>query len=118
MTPRSRSSRVVPALGAFREVHELPRPLVDDGRFVITYQSQSRQAILATPEGRVRMPIEALGSGIQQIASLLARVLLGNSAIVAVEEPELNLRYDLQLRLRDILKDITESGTRPPNRSS
>nr|MBK7069092.1 AAA family ATPase [Deltaproteobacteria bacterium] len=59
------------------------------------------------------MPIEALGSGVQQIASLLARVLLGNSAIVAVEEPELNLRYDLQLRLRDILKDITESGLGP-----
>jgi hypothetical protein len=87
--------------------------LVDDGHFVITYQRNRGKAVLANQIGRLRMPIEALGSGIQQIASLLARVLLGNSAIVAIEEPELNLRYDLQLRLRDILKDITESGLGP-----
>ncbi|MDO9016202.1 MAG: AAA family ATPase [Deltaproteobacteria bacterium] len=87
--------------------------LIDDGHFVITYQRNRSKAVLANQIGRVRMPIEALGSGIQQIASLLARVLLGNSAIVAIEEPELNLRYDLQLRLRDILKDITESGLGP-----
>ena len=88
-------------------------PLVDEGRFVITFNRNRGRAILALQKGRVRMPIEALGSGVQQLASLLARVLLGNSAFVAVEEPELNLRYDLQLRLRDILKDITESGLGP-----
>lgn len=87
--------------------------LVDDGRFMITYDRRDSRAVLSLQKGRIRMPIESLGSGIRQMASLLARVLLGNSAIVAVEEPELNLRYDLQLKLRDIFKDITDSGLGP-----
>jgi hypothetical protein len=40
-------------------------------------------------------------------------VLLANSAIVGVEEPELNLRYELQIRLRDMLREIVESGLGP-----
>jgi predicted ATPase len=87
--------------------------IVGDGRFVITYNRVRGRAHLVVQKGRMRMPIESMGSGVQQIASLLARVLLANSAIVAVEEPELNLRYELQLRLRDMLRQIVESGLGP-----
>lgn len=88
-------------------------PVVGDGRFVITYNRNQSRAILALQRGSYRIPIEALGSGVQQVASLLARVLVANSAIVAVEEPELNLRYEMQLRLRDMLRDIVASGEGP-----
>ncbi|MFO0603948.1 MAG: AAA family ATPase [Polyangiales bacterium] len=88
-------------------------PVVGDGRFVITYNRQMRRAILAVQRGSLRIPIETMGSGVQQIAALVARVLLAGAAVVAVEEPELNLRYDMQLRLRDMLRDIVASGAGP-----
>jgi len=87
--------------------------IVGDGRFVITYNRAQGRAYLAVQKGRTRLPIESMGSGVQQLASLLARVLLANAAIVAIEEPELNLRYDLQLRLRDMLGEIVQSGLGP-----
>lgn len=88
-------------------------PIVGDGRFVITYNRQMGRAILAVQRGALRIPIETMGSGVQQVAALVARVLLANSAIVAVEEPELNLRYEMQIRLRDMLRDIVASGVGP-----
>jgi predicted ATPase len=88
-------------------------PIIGDGRFVITYNRQMGRAILAVQRGALRIPIETMGSGVQQIAALVARVLLANSAIVAVEEPELNLRYEMQLRVRDMLRDIVASGVGP-----
>lgn len=87
--------------------------VVGNGRFVITYNRNEQRAILAVQRGKHRIPIETMGSGVQQIASLLARVLLANSAIVAVEEPELNLRYEMQLRVRDMLREILRSGLGP-----
>lgn len=87
--------------------------VIGDGRFVITYNRRSMRAILAVQRGSLRIPIETMGSGVQQIAALVARVLLAGAAVVAVEEPELNLRYDMQLRLRDMLRDIVASGAGP-----
>jgi hypothetical protein len=98
---------------AFERAMNSLGPIVGDGRFVITYNRTQGRALLAVQKGRTRTPIESMGSGVQQIASLLARVLLANSAIVAVEEPELNLRYELQLRLRDMFREIVESGLGP-----
>jgi hypothetical protein len=53
-----------------------------------------------------RIPIEILGSGIQQVVALVARLLVSDATFVAIEEPELNLRYTLQLRLREIFQEI------------
>ena len=87
--------------------------LVGGGRFVVTYNRKSGRAYLAVQKGRMRLTIENMGTGVQQIASLLARALLCNSAIVAIEEPELSLRYDLQLRLGSILREVVDSGLGP-----
>lgn len=87
--------------------------IVGDGHFVITYNRNHGRAYLAVQRGRLRTPIDSMGSGVQQIASLLARVLLANSAIVVLEEPELNLRYEMQIKLRDMLRNIVESGIGP-----
>ncbi|MEZ4315786.1 MAG: AAA family ATPase, partial [Polyangiaceae bacterium] len=87
--------------------------VVTDGKFVVTYNRATGRAHLAAQKGRTRMPIESMGTGVQQIASLLARALLANSAIVAIEEPELNLRYELRLRLRDALRQIVDSDLGP-----
>ena len=88
-------------------------PIVGDGQFVITFNRAQGRATLALQRGRVRIPIDSMGSGVQQYASLVARVLLANSSIVAIEEPELNLHYELQLKLRDALREMVASGTGP-----
>lgn len=55
---------------------------------------------------RARIPLHLLGSGVQQLAILLGSLLVFGSTLVGVEEPELNLRYTLQLRLREVLADL------------
>ncbi len=54
----------------------------------------------------MRIPLTLLGSGVQQIASLLGNALVRNASIVGIEEPELNLRWDLQNKLRSALSSI------------
>jgi hypothetical protein len=44
-----------------------------------------------------------LGSGVQQLAASLGVLSVIGATIVGLEEPELNLRYTLQLRLREVL---------------
>jgi hypothetical protein len=53
-----------------------------------------------------------LGTGVQQLAALLGHLLMANASIIAIEEPELNLRYTLQVRLRDLLRRVigTQAG--------
>jgi len=57
--------------------------------------------------------IEMLGSGIQQIVALVARLLVSHATFVAIEEPELNLRYTLQMRLWEILHEIVKAPVGP-----
>jgi hypothetical protein len=45
----------------------------------------------------------------QQIINLVARLVMTGADIVALEEPELNLRYKAQLYLRDVLADSTST---------
>jgi AAA domain, putative AbiEii toxin, Type IV TA system len=87
--------------------------IVGEGRVVITYNRSRGTALLAVQKGRLRVPIDSMGSGVQQLASLIARVLLANSAIVAIEEPELHLRYEMQLRLGEMLRAIVSKGLGP-----
>ncbi len=83
------------------------------GEFVVLFNRHSSRANLAFQSPSTRIPIDLLGSGIQQIVALIARLLMSNANFVAIEEPELNLRYTLQLRLREIFKDIIEAPVGP-----
>jgi len=53
----------------------------------------------------VRIPADQLGSGVQQLLCLLGWILTSRAAVVLVEEPELNLRHDHQVRLMRLLRD-------------
>jgi predicted ATPase len=83
------------------------------GEFVVLFNRHTSRANLAFQSPSTRIPIDLLGSGIQQIVALIARLLMSNANFVAIEEPELNLRYTLQLRLREIFKDIIEAPVGP-----
>ncbi|HEW99031.1 MAG TPA: hypothetical protein ENF37_10415 [Beggiatoa sp.] len=90
--------------------------VLGEGEFVAIFNRHTNRANLAFQPKKSkfgRMPIEILGSGIQQIVALVARLLVSDATFVAIEEPELNLRYTLQLRLREIFKEIAEDPFGP-----
>jgi len=87
--------------------------VLGEGEFVVLFNRHTGRANLAFQTPLTRIPINLLGSGIQQIVALIARLLMSNASFVAIEEPELNLRYTLQLRLREIFKEIIEADVGP-----
>lgn len=83
--------------------------VLSEGEFVALFNRHTNCANLAFQPKKSksgRIPIELLGSGIQQVVALVARLLVSNATFIAIEEPELNLRYTLQLRLREIFQEI------------
>jgi len=90
--------------------------VLGEGEFVSVFERKSNRANLVFQPAikpRRRIPIEILGSGIQQVIALIARLLVSDADFIAIEEPELNLRYSLQLRLRDILAEIVKAPVGP-----
>jgi predicted ATPase len=97
-----RFGRLLDSLEAFRD-------LVGEGTWRAHYDRRTDRADLRF-EGE---PLRLMGSGVQQIVNLAARLLLSGADIIAIEEPELNLRYSSQLRLRDVMKGLIGEGDGP-----
>lgn len=87
--------------------------ILGPGQFVTAFDRVKGQANLAFDQGDVRIPVDLLGSGIQQIVALLGQLLLTPAPMVGIEEPELNLRYSLQKRLLKALQTIVQSDYGP-----
>ncbi len=92
-------NRFVEVMGAFRDI-------LGEGRFLAVLPRGAPHATLLYETATMRVPLHALGSGVQQIVALFGHVLTCGAAIVIVEEPELNLRWSLQERVRDALRDL------------
>jgi hypothetical protein len=60
------------------------------------------------------IPIDQLGSGIQQLALLGGMIALSQSWIVAIEEPEINLSWPTQEKLKHILRKMVQDTANPP----
>ena len=88
--------------------------LTGEGSFVPVYNRQEAVAdlVFETPTGQ-RIPAHLLGSGVQQIVNLLGRLLMTGASILAVEEPELNLKYTLQLQLAEALRSLLSGPDGP-----
>lgn len=56
------------------------------------------------------VPIEQRGSGVQQIVLMLAQILFNPARIVGIEEPEMNLSPEWQVRLMDVFRDLVQPG--------
>jgi len=94
-----RWDRFVVAMTEFEDI-------LGPGRFVVTYDRKTNDASLLFQTDRSRIPLKLLGSGVQQLAALLGLLLVSGVTIAGIEEPELSLRYTLQLRLREVFKNI------------
>jgi len=109
----SRNSFWVQRWNLFVEAMAEFEDIIGPGRFNTAFDRSRNQADLVLDRGDVRIPVDLLGSGIQQIVALLGQLLLTPADIVAIEEPELNLRYTLQTRLLQAFKKITQSEHGP-----
>ncbi|MEN8219455.1 MAG: AAA family ATPase, partial [Pseudomonadota bacterium] len=104
---RNRWKLIVRTLQKFNDI-------LGDGEFSVLFDRKTGHAELGFESpSSVLTPIEMLGSGIQQAVALIARLLMSRATFVAIEEPELNLRYTLQLRLREVLYEIVKSNVGP-----
>ena len=88
--PRRRFERFVAAL-------EHIRSLVGEGRWRMDYVLKIERTELylerSLERGSELVPLRLMGSGVQQIAVLAGRLAMAGPAVVAIEEPELNLRW-------------------------
>jgi hypothetical protein len=91
--------RFVEAIAAFKDI-------LGEGTFVATYSRKAKQASLLFQTARARIPLHLLGSGVQQLAAVLGTLLVSGGTIAGIEEPELNLKYTLQRRLREVLANL------------
>ena len=91
---------------AFVEAMKDFQDITGPGEFVATFQRTSNEAQLMFETKDARIPFRLLGSGMQQIVTLLGMILMSNASIIAIEEPELNLRWALQTRLAQTLRNL------------
>lgn len=104
---RARWQRFVTAMQRFEEI-------LGSGQFMAVYDRHEKRASLVfDPAAGPRIPAHLLGTGIQQAASLVGRMIMTGATILAVEEPELNLRFTRQVQLREILAELVGAGGGP-----
>ncbi len=84
----------------FRESLKPFEDILGGGEVMVVWPRQQEHATLILHYPDRRVPVQLLGSGLQQIIGLLARITTSPASILLIEEPELNLRYDLQRRLQ------------------
>ena len=88
-------------------------PLVGGQDWNVVYDRPNKSAHLVVEDGPQRLPAHLLGSGVQQLAALVGHLLMTTAPIVAIEEPELNLRQTHQRALRQALDAIVADPRGP-----
>lgn len=94
---------------------ECVRDLVGPGTWRMEYDLETDRAelVLEKDLNSPRVPLRSMGSGIQQVALLCARLVVNPADIVAIEEPELNLRWSVQRTLHDLLLKASQASEHP-----
>lgn len=109
----SREATMVRRWELFLEAMKQFAPILGPGRFDTAFDRGTNQADLVLDSGEARVPVDLLGSGVQQIVALLGQLLMTPATLVGIEEPELNLRYTLQKQLLAAFQEITRSEYGP-----
>jgi hypothetical protein len=92
---------------AFTEAMHHFESITGEGEFLATFQrKEDRARLVFDTKAGGRIPLRLMGTGVQQLVSLLGQVLMSNASIVAIEEPELNLRWDVQETLKQVLAKL------------
>lgn len=75
---------------------------------VVTYDRKAGRATLYLQSDAGRLPSHLLGTGVQQVLAIIARMLVSSADVVAVEEPETSVSLGLQGRVRDTILRLTQ----------
>jgi uncharacterized cupin superfamily protein len=94
--------------GALAELGPPAGPLVLD-----TTVSREHGVGLVCHVGGELVPLPDMGTGVQQLVAILGHLLATDAKIVGIEEPELNLSYDLQKVLLGLLERIVADEAGP-----
>ncbi len=97
----------------FKESAERFRDVLGASTVRATFDRHKNEADLVLEDGTRRIPLRLLGTGIQQLLLLLGTLLTTGADVVLMEEPESNLSFLLQQRLRDVLAEIVEDPRGP-----
>ena len=87
--------------------------VLGNGVPVVTYDRSAGHAALFLQSEAGRLPAHLLGSGVQQVLAILARLFVSGADVIAAEEPEASLSFGLHARLRDALHEIVGEGLGP-----
>lgn len=90
---------------------------LDKGQSIFVVYERATGKARLTVESRngtkMILPLNLMGSGTQQIAALIGHALLSGATLLAIEEPEMNLRYERQLALREAFDEIVSDPRGP-----
>lgn len=100
---RARFQRFLRALAPFQR-------LLGEGQWVTRFDLRSRRAALIWKTARGPLALRQLGTGLQQAVGLLAWLCLAEESVLAIEEPELNLRYQNQRLLSESFRALIAPG--------
>lgn len=81
-------------------------PSLAPGRLIAGYDRNLHTATLFYEGSKGRLPIDQMGSSVQQVTALLGHALMSGASLIGFEEPESNLKYPLQVRLRDVFRKL------------
>lgn len=97
----------------FVEAMRRVETLTGSGTWKVIYDRTKGTAFVALETTEARIPLRAMGTGVQQIATIAAQILVSDAEIIAIEEPEQNLRGTNQLLVRDLLRDLLKAPEPP-----
>lgn len=103
-------------IGRWKLLKELVRkylPPFQTGELLVAFDRNRGAAFAMHEVGNIRLRHDLLGTGVQQVLGLLGLLLTTDARLIAIEEPECNLRYTLQLRLREALDALTRDERGP-----
>ncbi len=77
---------------------------------VIAFDRVAGRATLYLQSSAGRLPAHLLGTGVQQLLAITARMLVTKADVIAVEEPEASVSVGLHARVREALSRMTVQG--------
>ncbi len=102
-----------PNLQQKRRLEAIKRILANEpfnlGELDVALDPEGDQIDIGFVQKNGRLPLENMGSGVQQLLLVLGQIFLNNHQIIAIEEPEMNLSPQYQqyllVALRELMQD-------------